>query len=155
MYDNLYLAILLSMICIIFYVIHKRISGKRYAVIAIIICLLFIYVNPYIKKMLDIKEDSQCITNGVKKFGGLLAGGCLDYWHIYHIVFWILIGLFVPGRYLMVFILSVLWELFEHCVCVYITHYCNAGSICGRVEDIFSNILGYFIGSIIVLHYGK
>lgn len=147
------------MICIICYLIYNRIQGPYLAYTAIVICLVFIilswvpqYYSKFILKKQFLKPNSNdCITQGVKKNNGIFANGCIDIWHIFHLIFWIIIGLLAPQKYILVLIISVIWELFEH-------FYFNAiktcsDSFCGRVEDVFLNILGYIIGSLIVVRY--
>jgi hypothetical protein len=92
-------------------------------------------------------QDSECIIGSEKKVDGILNKGCIDIWMVYHILFWVLIGLLAPNRWLLVSSLSVGWELSEHVAFKYIIKNCDS-LFCGRVEDIFFNLLGYGIGTL-------
>lgn len=52
--------------------------------------------------------------NNKSEKGGLLFGGCIEYWHVLHMLLYIIIGLLMPNYYLFILIVSILWELFEH-----------------------------------------
>ena len=92
-------------------------------------------------------QNKECIIGKNKKLEGIIFGGCVDYWHISHLVLWFIVGKLSPNYHFIVVIVSVLWELFEH-FCF--KNYKKCKSIfCGRFEDIVLNILGYSIGSII------
>jgi hypothetical protein len=84
--------------------------------------------------------------------GGLLFGGCIEYWHVLHMLLYVIIGLLMPNYYLFILIVSILWELFEHVSFKYILRHCNS-MFCGRVEDIFLNMIGYIIGSYLASLY--
>ena len=129
------------------------------AIIAIICCLIYI-VSGWIflflrgkrgthRKVINMNND--CIIGSNKKLNGILNGGCIDIWMVCHVLFWILIGLLSPNHWLIIVGLSISWELIEHGVFKYITKRCNS-YFCGRVEDIFFNLLGYGIGSMIRLY---
>lgn len=154
-----YIVAFIVMLCVIFYVISNRIQGEMYAIIAILACLLFCFVSwipklysKFVKKT-DLPEppENECITGGEKQLSGVLANGCFDVWHMSHVIFWLLIGLLVPGQYNIALLISISWELIEH-VMFKIMKFCN-NPFCGRLEDIFLNMLGYTIGSLIVLRY--
>lgn len=59
-------------------------------------------------------------------------------WHFLHLFFWVVIGLLIPDMYVPALVLSVLFEIVEQ--------YCKG---CGRVEDVFINMAGYTIGSLL------
>jgi hypothetical protein len=100
-------------------------------------------------------SKKECIfkdKNNKKLLNGLLFGSCIDYWHIFHFLLYVIIGLLMPNKHLLIFFLSFFWETFEHISFKYILNKCNS-LICGRVEDIFLNIIGYTIGSYLTSIY--
>lgn len=99
------------------------------------------------------EDNGQCLFGTSKNVAGLLAGGCVDVWHLYHLLFWVLIGLLAPGHVAFFAAASVLWELVEHAFFkvekrVLGCQTCNS-AFCGRVEDVAINVTGYLIGSAI------
>ena len=62
----------------------------------------------------------------------------LDYWSVGHFVTYLIAGLFFPNEYSFVLIFSTLCEIFEY-----------FAGYRGRMSDIYVNLLGYYIGSII------
>jgi hypothetical protein len=94
----------------------------------------------------DCKQDNaECIIGSKKSHMGFSDNGCLDIWHIYHILFWLIIGQLLPNRYLLIFAMSIAWEMFEHFAFKMICKYEHP--FCGRYEDILFNMIGYGIGS--------
>lgn len=81
------------------------------------------------------------------KINGLFHGGCVDVWHILHLLLYLNAGIIYPGKYLLFFIVSVSWEFFEHFV--FNGRACS-DPYCGRIEDILINMAGYWIGSTLV-----
>ena len=66
----------------------------------------------------------------------------LNSWTITHFLFWVIIGLYYKHKYLQMFIVSILFEIFE--IYYYgIGHETNVNII----TDIISNMFGYYIGS--------
>jgi hypothetical protein len=117
--------------------------------LAIGICLLAIVVPIIIGIKTDqsLVNSNECIIGTTKKEGGFLQGGCLDVWHIYHVLFWLLIGILMPNRIFLVLGLSLAWEVVEHFVFRNVSAFHCRAIFCGRIEDIFSNMIGYLIGS--------
>jgi len=105
--------------------------------------LIFSWYQPKKSKK---QQNKTCIIGKTKKLEGIIFGGCVDYWHISHLILWFIVGKLSPNYHFIVVIVSVLWELFEH-FCF--KNYKKCKSIfCGRFEDIVLNILGYTVGSI-------
>jgi hypothetical protein len=93
-------------------------------------------------------RDNDCLIGNKKKVNGVCFKGCIDIYHISHILTYIIVGLLYPNNYLLVLIVSIGWELYEH----YMFKYYVKGSgcndiLCLRVEDILLNLIGYYIGS--------
>lgn len=93
-------------------------------------------------------NHNECLIKQEKKVNGILFNGCLDYHYILHIILYILIGLIYPNNYILILIISILWELYEHLMFKYIIKKSNCNDItCCRIDDIFLNLFGYFIGN--------
>lgn len=137
---------LLFMIVLIVFCIITGYTSDKIAVFAVIACSIYISMG---WMLLDkqINHNNECIMGTDKKVGGVLNKGCIDIWMIYHLVFWILIGLLSPNHWLIIIVLSAVWELSEHVIFKYIIKNCDT-QICGRTEDIFLNLLGYGIGTL-------
>ncbi len=140
----MYLIVIL-IILIIFNIIFKF---RSYS---ISLLLLFFIGGCITIKWFDnniIISNNECLIGNEKKINGLLFNSCFDYWHLLHIILYILIGLLYPFDYILILFISVSWELYEHFMFKYIIRksYCNDIS-CLRIEDIFFNLIGYFIGS--------
>jgi len=114
----------------------------------ILVCIIGIGLifSWYQQKKSKKQQNKTCIIGKTKKLEGIIFGGCVDYWHISHLILWFIVGKLSPNYHFIVVIVSVLWELFEH-FCF--KNYKKCKSIfCGRFEDIVLNILGYTVGSI-------
>jgi len=137
----IYLYIALIALALIF-----NIRGFFYASILLFILGISLTI-PWFNKNEIINHD-ECIIGGIKKINGVLFNGCLDFWHIAHILLYILIGILYPNNYILIIIISIIWEIYEHFMFKYIIKKskCNELS-CMRIEDIFLNLIGYFIGS--------
>ena len=81
---------------------------------------------------------------------GLFWKGCFDTWHLSHVVLWFIVGCALPGYLIPVLIVSILWETIEHFTFKYYNKKCYS-PYCGRIEDVFLNMLGYIIGSKLIL----
>jgi len=93
-------------------------------------------------------NNEECIIGNNKKVNGIIFNGCIDKWHILHIILYILIGLLYPNNYFLILVISIIWELHEHIFFKYIIKKSQCKEIsCLRIEDIFLNLIGYFIGS--------
>jgi len=119
------------------------------AICALIICALYVSYDMIFGSSTE--DNSECVFRKYKKFNGIFYGGCIDKWHLSHLLFWTMIGLLAPGYYISVILASVGWELYEHCVFKYMMRCSN--TFCGRYEDVIINIIGYIIGSMLVLLY--
>jgi len=93
-------------------------------------------------------NNDECLIGNEKKVNGIFFNSCVDYWHLLHVVLYILIGLLYPNDYTLILIISVIWELYEHFMFKYLIKKSNCNEFsCLRIEDVFLNLLGYFIGS--------
>jgi hypothetical protein len=139
MLPTIHIITLLFYILIIFIVITTRIKINIY--IVIFICIIYIiYINTK-------NKNDECILGNVKKINGFYGGGCFDIWHIYHLFFWVLLGLFNPNKIKLCIVISISWEVLEHVV-FKLNNSCQ-DPICLRIEDPIINIIGYLIGSFI------
>ena len=116
-------------------------------ILAIILLIaVLIYILPgWFKEHSQKTMNKDCLVGSTKSFGGVFFGGCLDKWHISHFVLWFIIAKLAPKQHLLVWIISILWEVIEHFALKKLGR-CKT-AVCGRVEDIFLNILGYTLGS--------
>ena len=93
-------------------------------------------------------NNDECLIGKEKKVNGIFFNSCVDYWHLLHIVLYILIGLLYPNDYILILIISIIWELYEHFMFKYLIKKSNCNEFsCLRIEDVFLNLFGYFIGS--------
>jgi len=144
-----FIGIILLLSIIVSLLIFTNIRGENYAIMAICICILYIYSYETIIKL---NPNKECLIGSQKKPQGLLSGGCIDVWHVQHILFWIIIGILWPGHILTVIFVSVSWEILEHIYFKYTRKTCQ-DVFCGRYEDILSNLIGYLIGSYLLSAY--
>jgi len=155
MYYWLNLIVLLYII-LIFIAWFYKIRSFWLAFIIIIINVIIIFIGWFltsIKNTLtyhnNINKEQDCIisyhNNNIKKEAGIFYGSCVDYWHLLHILLYILIGILYPNNYIIIILTSIIWEIIEHFIFKYIMKICN-DKICGRIEDIFLNIFGYLLG---------
>lgn len=137
----LFLLILLIVLTILFNIHSFTISY---------LLLLFIGLSITIKWFdnNNIINSNECLIGKEKKINGILFNSCVDYWHLLHIILYILIGLLYPNNYILILFISIIWELYEHFMFKYLIKKSNCTEIsCLRIEDIFLNLLGYYIGS--------
>jgi uncharacterized membrane protein len=131
-YISLYLLIFLTIIIIYYY----KFNNKYIAIILLILTLCIIYIINKFFMTNDVNK--QCLIGSCKSSNGLfIKFGCLDVWHSYHFLLWIMLGMLTPDYYATVIIISIIWELCEHM---------NKISYF-RIEDPLINIFGYIIGS--------
>jgi hypothetical protein len=105
-------------------------------------------IVPWFDNKISLINNNECVIGKEKKINGLIFEGCLDIWHYSHILLYILIGLLYPNDYIFVFIISIIWELYEHFMFKYLVKKSNCNEIsCLRIEDVLLNLLGYLIGS--------
>lgn len=158
MLHNEFIAIFVILIATIVSLVILRFKSTL-AAIALLFCTLvgFLYGWTIEKNNKNNKShkdytNNQCLIGTTKQIGGLLQGGCYDVWMVYHVLYWIIIGLLAPGYLLIAAIISICWELFEHIMFKYVYKICNA-QVCGRIEDVVTNVVGYLIGSYISTRY--
>jgi hypothetical protein len=151
------------LILLIVIAIITKIRSFLLACISIMLCLIYIFhgliQSAKRKHMLSDKaptSDNQCLLGNTKKINGIFANGCFDVWHVYHLLFWVLIGLLIPNHFILIGFVSASWEIIEHLLfknekaLFGIENRCTRG-FCGRIEDIVLNIIGYTIGSKIAI----
>ena len=145
--------LVLLYILIILIIYFYKIQNPNLALTILMIIGIIIIIGWNTKKK-DVNKECIIITktNNNKQQSGILFGGCIDYWHFLHLLLYIIIGLLMPNQYLLIVIISVIWETFEHIAFKYMFLYCNS-LLCGRVEDIFLNTIGYTIGSSLTYLY--
>lgn len=121
------------LICLVY---TYKIKGPWWALAAFVGCELCRSSTGLFPKM---SEDNECVFGKHKtKHSWVFGNGCCDFWNFLHFFFWILIGLLVPGMYVPALVFSVLYEIFEEI---------TMGR--GRGEDVFINMAGYTIGSLL------
>ncbi len=121
------------LICLVY---TYKIKGPWWALAAFVGCSLY---NWHLWTVSDeLCSNEQCVLGVNKQPNGFLKSGCIDMWHVLHLFFWILIGLLLPDMYVQTLIFSVLFEIGEQI---------TIG--CGRIEDVFINMAGYTIGSLL------
>lgn len=67
--------------------------------------------------------------------------------HVMHVLLWMLVGILSPDHYFLVITIAILWETLEHYAFKY--NLTCSDDYCGRIEDVFLNLLGYAFGSLI------
>jgi hypothetical protein len=144
--------IIVLYICLIYYVYKNKIRGYKYSVAVLVVVGIAILFGWYlgVHKVTSFRKKSCLINNKVGKSSntsGIFFNSCLDFWHLTHLLMWILIGIMTPNKYILVLMIGILWEFVEH------RQFSNDGSctspVCWRIEDIFINMVGYAIGSMI------
>jgi hypothetical protein len=115
----------------------------------LLISIAIFHTIIWFKKETIMINHNECLFGKEKKVNGMLFNSCLDYHHISHIILYFIIGLIYPNNYFFIFIISIGWEFYEHLTFKYVIKKTNCNDIiCFRIEDIFFNLFGYFIGSI-------
>jgi len=136
--------ICVAFILCIAYAAYYRVKSRKFAVLLLILCGAGLF-SCWCRGPMN---NTECIFGTTKKINGILYRGCVDVWHILHVLFWTIIGLLYPNEWLYASIISVGWELTEHAM------FKGMGMckdlLCGRIEDVFLNLLGYAIGSYLV-----
>ena len=147
MLSPIHIITLICYISVILIVIFFKLKNHIYCYILILGCIIFIIFIGTINKIYYQNKNKECIIGNNKQLNGFYGAGCLDIWHIYHLLFWILLGIFVPNQIIICIFVSLSWELLEHIV----FKSCKSCSdnICGRFEDPIINLIGYIIGSFI------
>lgn len=148
--------ILFLFIILIFIINYYKIRNNYISLYILIIITIIIHYNWFYHEnkcesfLNNKKNKNECVfnTHKYKYYSGIFWGGCIDRWHISHILLWIIIGLLSPNNYIIVIIISILWEYYEHLIPIY---YCNGdyNRFYGRYEDILLNIFGYSIGNLL------
>lgn len=93
----------------------------------------------FLTKIIKLPNDLKCLP-----FDTFLNNYCerndIDVYSIIHFVIYVTVGFFVPNMYVVVFVFSVLFELYELLI----------GLRCRLWQDPLFNLMGYFIGSSII-----
>ena len=83
----------------------------------------------------------------------------IDLFHINHFILYFVIGLYYPNKYLIIVIISVIWEIFEYYLTINKTLYYAAKkywifpekywneNINNKIIDFIVNLCGYYVGS--------
>lgn len=133
---------------IISIILTSILNIRGFFIVVIILIILGIVITFLWFNVKELINHRECLIGDNKKINGLLFNGCIDYYHILHVLLFIQIGILYPNNYLIIVIISILWELYEHFMFKFIIKNSNCiDYICLRIEDIFLNLLGYFIGS--------
>lgn len=132
----------------IIFVIILKIKSFYIAFVLIIIIGIINTFSWFDNKNMNMNNNKECIIGKNKTVNGICFNGCFDLWHITHILLYIIIGIIYPDNYLLIFIISIIWEFYEDYMFKYIIKNSNCNDIiCLRFEDIILNLFGYFIGS--------
>ena len=140
-----YIIFFCYLICIILSSVYRESIPNKELLVVIIVTGVIIYLA---SSWIFNKEGiQQCVSLGNHQKNGLQKNSCIDVMHIFHFQLWTLIGILMPDKYLEIITISIIWELYEH----FLFKWNNTCSdyYCGRVEDVFINITGYTLGSII------
>lgn len=112
---------LIFLILLIVIAILTKIRSVFLACLSIVLCVLYLFhgwiQNANQRKTSSEKapnSDNECIIGKTKQIGGIFANGCFDIWHVYHLFFWILIGLLAPNHIILIGFVSASWEVIEH-----------------------------------------
>ena len=92
----------------------------------------------------------------------LTEGGPIDFLSIMHIINNIIIGIYLKDQYLFVFLLGVMWEIFEYTMVntppvrkLILKHYPikieKWENILNKSFDLIFNMIGYYIGNQIII----
>ncbi len=140
------ISVIIFLIAIIFLSIYReKIKYKDHITVGVIITSLIVILLSWIQ---DLHKQQDCVSSyNEHRKNGFYGNGCFDIMHLMHILLWMFIGILSPDHYILIIILSTLWEIFEHYAFKYLG-VCTDG-YCGRVEDVFLNLLGYTFGSVI------
>lgn len=145
----LFIVFIVVLLCLSAFVKIKKLKSNLLALALLFVVAFGIIVANFIKRKCDnnnsLASFDQCIFGKTKLHNGLFHGGCLDVFHILHLLLWFLIGQLMPNQFLLVLFLSILWETLEHFGFQYLCK--TKHQFQGRIEDIFLNMLGYYLGS--------
>ena len=83
----------------------------------------------------------------------------IDIFHLNHFILYFIIGLYYPNKYIIIIIISLVWEIFEYILSTNKTLYYIAKkywifpekywneNIYNKIIDIIINLCGYYVGS--------
>lgn len=126
----------------------EAVRKVEYALVLLALAVAYIMGGIVYSKKVGLDENTTCLVGSQKKNSGLLFGGCLDVWHVQHVLLWMIVGLIMPGRFLVVGGVSLMWEAIEHFAFKNVLGSCS-DPLCGRVEDIVLNMVGYAVGTLL------
>lgn len=112
-----------------------------------LVAIVAVFGIGIIMNSIELKSDP--MTKGL----GVCDG--IDYWSITHLGFYIALGYLFPDRYMFFFIISILWELFEHWCQKSEIYFCGKKLsgvewMHGKMSDIAVNMAGYILGNYLV-----
>jgi len=136
---------LIFILIVVFYLIFesKFFENKKYNKLALAFCLLLIFwfITIFIRHVYPLPEPITLfeVNNEVKCFVGepRCENGTIKIWTIGHFLVYFFIGLYVPGLYIEIFIVSIIYEWFEYAV----------GHGSKFIVDTTANMAGYILGS--------
>lgn len=142
---NILIIVLLILANFLVYVLE--LESDQIALFILCITAIYIIYGSLTKTKCDDKGDSsnECLIGPTKSYVGIFDNGCLDVWHVKHMLLWFLIGMLSPNHILLVFYASVAFEISEHMGFKYICG--KEPMFCGRYEDILINVFFYYAGS--------
>lgn len=131
---------------IVFYLIYEShfFKNNKYNKLALAFAILmtFWFITIYIRYVYSIPESKHYlfrVNDEIKCFIG--EPGCENsdpsLWTVGHFIVFLLIGIYVPGLYLEIFVISIIFEGFEYSI----------GHTSRFIIDPIVNLSGYIIGS--------
>lgn len=74
----------------------------------------------------------------------------INLWSIVHILLYILIGLVLPNKWLLIILFSLIWEIYEYIMSRLTNDKYYNESFINRILDIIFNLIGYYIGNLLI-----
>ncbi len=74
----------------------------------------------------------------------------INLWSIFHILLYILIGLILPNKWILIILFSLIWEIYEYIMSRLTNNPFYNESFVNKITDVGFNLVGYYIGNIIV-----
>ncbi len=147
--------VLIFILAVILFIIYKShyFKCKKYnkLALALSILLFFWFITIYIRNIYKIENNNKDfifeVDMNIKCFVGEpgCENGNIDIWTVGHFVVYFFMGLYVPGLYVEIFVISVIFECFEYMV----------GHKSKFIVDSIVNMAGYILGSQLSLNEDK
>jgi hypothetical protein len=123
---------------------------KKNILLILFIIALFIHISIVIRYYFDKNDYINIDLLSFNKNNSLIFNG----WTLSHLICYIIIGYYYPNEYYYIFIIGILWELYEFsysyldiCKNIYrLLLKTDKMYIVGNIYDPLINLLGYFIG---------